>query len=352
MANEYVEKVNAWLNADPSERTIEEGATLMLQGNRNRILYDHVIKKNNFGKVEYELGKIAENNVQNCNEPTVKAMALEVVKNETTQPVESVGKRADHDTLPPEIQNKFDQNQTIYPEMRAIHARLTVLNETGTACDRYPFLKKLLELDKQLRTNWDEYDNFDPNAPVIVADTKNPVPGELLSASRVSANRKFLSINKETVSKLIADGNPDKAKLILDKMQDRYNECILGGVSFSDDQLADLKEIGLIIGETKELEDKPAAGTQVIVEGQEVISPAVTTTEIKEEKQPVDEVTEETPEENVISQIKTLLNNDITKEVIIPTISSLGNFKGLELTPEVVEDLYNKAIDQEMNSVE
>ena len=50
MSNEktYVEKVNDWLNADPATRTIEEGAMLMLQGNKNRILHQNVIHRNVF----------------------------------------------------------------------------------------------------------------------------------------------------------------------------------------------------------------------------------------------------------------------------------------------------------------
>ena len=60
MANEktYVDKVNAWLNTEPTKRTIEEGAKLMLQGNSNKILHQNVVHKSNFDKVVYELEKI------------------------------------------------------------------------------------------------------------------------------------------------------------------------------------------------------------------------------------------------------------------------------------------------------
>ena len=181
----------------------------------------------------------------------------------------------------------------------------------------------------------------------------------------VSANRKYLSDNKAKLTVLVADGKTDKATELLDKMQVRFNELILNGETFAPDQLTELKALG-IIGATTE-ESKPEVEIPVVPEGKEVILPAgeVTeenkpetvvetpvVTEGKEEILPAGEANEETPEENVIGQIKTLLNNNYAKDAILATIQSLGNFRGLELTSEVVEVLYNQALDQEMNSVE
>lgn len=347
MSNEkkYVDQVNDWLNAYPTTRTIEEGAKLMLQGNRNKILAQNVIHKNNFEKVVYELEKIIAGQRVVAEPVNEEIQELENNLPKTMEIIESKlawenkGQRPDHDTLPVDIQSAYDKNREIYPRMRSIQERLKVLNETGTAADRLPFLTELLSLDEQLRTNWDNYDKFDANAPVIVAAATKIPEGEKIDAKRVSANRKYLSDNKTKLPVLVTEGKTDKAEKLLAEMQLRYDELLRNGDTFAPDQLAELKALGIIAGPSDETKPEPVAGTQVITEGDEVIPPA-------------GEKTEETPEENVISQIKTLLNNNVTKEVIIPTILSLGKFGELELTPEVVEDLYNKAVDQEMNSVE
>jgi len=359
----YVDKVNDWLNADPTTSTIEEGATLMLQGNRNRILHKNVLQKKNFEKVVYELEKIIGVQRVVAEPVNEKVQALEANLPITMAGIESIlsgeskGKRADHDTLPAAIQTAYDKNLEIYPRMRSIQERLKVLNEVGTAADRLPFLTELLSLDSALRTNWDAYDKFDANAPVIIVADKKLPEGEKIDSKRVSANRKYLSDNKTKLTVLVTDGKSEKATELLDKMQVRYNELVLNGDTFAPDQLAELKALGIVTATTEETKTELIVETPAVTEGEEVIPPAG---EVTEENKPesvvetpvVTEGKEETPEENVIGQIKTLLNNNYAKDVILSTIQSLGNFRGLELTTEVVEDLYNKTVDQEMNSVE
>jgi len=342
MENEktYVEKVNDWLNADPATRTIEVGARLMLQGNRNRILHENVLRKSNFDKVIYELTKMIGNEraitiaiPENIEEIKEKVATIEL-KPEIT------GKRADHDSLPEEIKLILENNVEIYHTMRSLFERLKVLSEDGhTEAERFPFLSELLELDATLTANWETYDTFDVNAPVYEKIKTGVVPGVSIDAKRVSANRKYLSDNKAKYTLLVADNKTDKAAELLARMQIRFDELILNGETFAPDQMTELQSLGLIVAVTEEMEKEPVAGTQVVTEGEEVLAPA-------------GEKDEETHEENVISQIKTLLNNSIPKDVILSTISSLGKFGELVLTPEVVEDLYNKAVEQEMNAVE
>lgn len=316
----YFDKVNDWLNADPKTRTIEQGAMLMLQGNKNRILHQNVIHRCNFEKVVYELEKIIGDQRVVAEPANEKVQALEANLPITMAGIESIlsseskGKRADHETLPADIQSAYDKNLEIYPRMRSLQAKLKVLNETGTAADRLPFLTELLELDSALRTNWDAYDKFDVNAPVAAAAVKIITEGEKIDAKRVSANRKYLSDNKTKLPILIESGKTEKAEKLLAEMQLRFNELVLNGETFAPDQLAELKLLGIIATTTEETKSEPVAGTQVITEGEEVIPPAgETTEETPEEKQPVagtqvitqveevispaGETTEETPEE-------------------------------------------------------
>lgn len=239
----YKEQVQQWLDTPSEERNLEVGAKLMIQGNRNRILYDHVIRKSNFDKVEYELTKIMGDDLRNNDEAIELKLVVQVNQNETTQPKEEdKGKRVDHDTLPETVKSAFEKNLSIYPEMRSLHERLKVLSETGTAADRLPFLEKLLALDKELRENWNVYDNFDASAvePQCIAAVPSPI-----DAKRISANRKYLSSNKSKLEKLLTEEPSEKSTNLFNEMQIRITEILSVGETFSADQLAEFKQMGL-----------------------------------------------------------------------------------------------------------
>ena len=75
------------------------------------------------------------------------------------------GKRADHDSLPIEIQALYVENGNIIHKMRELHMRLRSLSVENATCpdsERYPFLKELIRLDKKLHENWDKYDHYIP----------------------------------------------------------------------------------------------------------------------------------------------------------------------------------------------
>lgn len=258
----YFEKVNDWLNADHESRTIEEGAKLMLQGNRNRILHDNVIRKSNFEKVEYELHKIIDklqpevkemDNLLGREKITVPEMETKAAEMEINiEKVAFAGKRPDHDTLPVEIQAIIEENLQIYREMRSIFERLKILStDSGhTAEERMPFLVQLFKLEDTLTANWTMYDKYDFKATTV--NVNGAGSGNEINAKRVSANRKYLSDNKSKLLQLINSGSKEKAAELLDKMQVRYNELILNGETFASDQITELKNLGLIVQETGE----------------------------------------------------------------------------------------------------
>jgi hypothetical protein len=235
----YKVQVQAWLDTEPAQRGLELGAKLMLQGNRNRILHENVIRKSNFEKIEYELQKIMGDEFRNCNEPIVQEMTLRVATNETTQKEAASGKRADHETLPENVQSAYQKNLEIYPRMRSLHERLKVLNETATDCDRYPFLKELLELDVELRANWEAYDSYDVANPITEEPTKEVIT---VDPKRISANRTYLSRAKANLEK---SKNAEKTKAILSEMQIRIDEVLSVGETFSVEQKAEFEKNGL-----------------------------------------------------------------------------------------------------------
>lgn len=86
------------------------------------------------------------------------------------------GKRADHDTLPVEIQALYAENATIMHQMRELHLKLRTLSTAESTCpdsDRYPFLKEIIALDKRYHKNWQIYDNYsaEPASPTATPDS-------------------------------------------------------------------------------------------------------------------------------------------------------------------------------------
>jgi hypothetical protein len=73
------------------------------------------------------------------------------------------GKRDDHDDLPDDIQALYVENLSIVQRMREVHLKLRSLSTEDSTCpdsERYPFLKELIDLDKRLHSNWEQYDHY------------------------------------------------------------------------------------------------------------------------------------------------------------------------------------------------
>lgn len=238
---EYREQVQQWLDTPAEQRDLETGAKLMVQGNRNKILYNYVLKKSNFDKIQYELLKIFTANSPKEIDPIVIRLTQQVNEKIETLPAQK-GKRYDHDKLPPIVQLSYVENLKIYPRMRSLHEKLKVLTVNGTAADRIDCINELLELDSKLRQNWDNYDNFDTEKQIedIVETPKIPI-----TAKQVSAARKYLSDNKTKQLALITAGETVKANVLLEKMQNRYWELKSNGETFAPEQLAELKALGI-----------------------------------------------------------------------------------------------------------
>ena len=243
--NEFEQKCSDWLKTNPKERSLEAGAMLMLQANRNRILHQNVLNRRNFEKIEYEVQKYLGDKYRSCNSLTVKIMEEVVIANNYTQKPEDIaGRREDHEHLPAKIRKLYERNMEIYPRMRSLHERLKVLSGTGfTPCDRFPFLKELIALDAELRINWEEYDmaECETDEPVVTNETVK------LSAQQVGSARSYISRSiKEIPLGLQKDKKLEDRKA---KTLKAYNDLINDGQVITDDTIAGLKEIGVLPNE-------------------------------------------------------------------------------------------------------
>lgn len=188
--HEFTEKIQQWLDTPHEQRDYEQGALYLLKLNGNQIMYRNLMS-NPRGKaefIEYHLRKHYSFRVKDLTHAQVVAMdkqVEEIVKKHNTftedNPAKEFkqGKRADHDTLPDEIQALYVENLSLLQRMREVHLRLRTLSTADAPCpdsERYPFLKELIELDTRLHANWDRYDHYTgaENEPVETVAEEKP----------------------------------------------------------------------------------------------------------------------------------------------------------------------------------
>jgi hypothetical protein len=175
MDKEFTNKLQAWLSLPREDRDWDEGALMLLQLTGNKIMYRN-LSVNPEGKANFIEGKLQqylEFRLAELTHEQVKEMqhaVEEIVKEHTEFKSDDneaknfkAGKRADHDTLPEEIQALYVENLDLVHRMRELHLKLRTMSTTDSTCadsDRYPFLKEFIKLDKKLHDNWNVYDHF------------------------------------------------------------------------------------------------------------------------------------------------------------------------------------------------
>lgn len=209
----FTEKVQAWLDTPAEERDYDQGAIFLLQLSNNQIMYRNLSRntKKNAQFIEYQIRKYMKFRLADLTHAQVTEMQKAVdkivalrhldreetpvnvaddtdVTGEDTGTVDTpestnvnvssefkAGKRADHDSLPIEIQALYVENGNIIHKMRELHMRLRSLSVENATCpdsERYPFLKELIALDKQYHKNWQVYDSWSAEKAAEGAEQK------------------------------------------------------------------------------------------------------------------------------------------------------------------------------------
>lgn len=180
MDKNLTDKLRQFLETPNEQKDWNAGAILLLQLTNNPIMYRN-ISLNPKGKADFILGKLqqflkARCEIENHNEVmTLQSTVNEIVTQRTefsnpdTNPATDfkAGKRADHDSLPEDIQALYVENLDIVHRMRELHLQLRKLSDsTKTIPDseRKPLLDEFIALDKKLHDNWNTYDHYVANA--------------------------------------------------------------------------------------------------------------------------------------------------------------------------------------------
>ena len=172
MDNKFTELIKQWLETPSDQRDYSVGALYLLKLSGNQIMYRNLVA-NPKGKAEfidYQLQKYYNFRVQSLTHAQVEDMQQQVdvivaehISLAANADEHRTGKRDDHDSLPDEIKAKYVENLSILQRMRELHLKLRSLSLDTAPCpdsERYPFLKELIELDKKMHANWEEYDHY------------------------------------------------------------------------------------------------------------------------------------------------------------------------------------------------
>lgn len=253
---QFTSKLQSWLE-QPKERDLEEGALLLLQLTNNKIMYRNITRNiaSHADYIEFMIKRYLNYRLQNITHEQVELMQKKVDLISATHSLESTeqqsgdklsssssewksGKRADHDTLPSEIQALYVENASIMKRMRELHLKLRTLSGAEATCpdsDRYPFLKEIISLDKQYHNNWKLYDSYSSSAE---ADTDSPsAESAIIDDSRQQQKniQRQINLNKGRYKK-----NPSEG--LKEKLISLYSQL----ASPTDTLTAELKELGVI----------------------------------------------------------------------------------------------------------
>lgn len=172
MDNKFTELIKQWLETPSNQRDYSVGALYLLKLSGNQIMYRNIVaqldRRHDF--VDYQIQKYYNFRVQALTHAQVEEMQQQVdmivaehISLAANADEHKTGKRDDHDSLPDEIKAKYVENLSILQRMRELHLKLRSLSLDTAPCpdsERYPFLKELIELDKKMHANWEEYDHY------------------------------------------------------------------------------------------------------------------------------------------------------------------------------------------------
>ena len=280
----FTEALVAWYNGDhSSDESIRRGAELLLQINRNRVLYQQIVRtpQRMMKKLEYEIKKHIDIRLDGYSLNDVRNMAAEVLphisaaaneeiaadslpiiegqEDKVYPQVKSLGKRPDHDKLPVEIQKIWDINAERWKKIKAKFELCKTLN---APCDLYEHLKILKEAWYAYKKDMARYDDFRGTMDEMVTVTKVGTLSEK-DQQTVDYAQSYISRYLPQLKDLAMEAKePDfseehKTKLedLRVKIQDRVNILLKAGVVLSYQRKADLVSVDINIDNPVEKTD-------------------------------------------------------------------------------------------------
>lgn len=248
MDNKFTEQIQKWLDASPQERSLSEGAELLLKLNRNRWMYQQILRRRLYSKLEYELRKHANirrhgysvDSASVFEKATMSAVKARIV---AVSDAKFKGFRPDHENLPEDIKAIPEENARLFHRLKELFESLKN-REDEQPCDRHEDVYQLAQLDAEIRKNWERYDRYSASGDTTDGETE-VASLAAPTAAQVSAARKYLSSNASKLRSFVEAGEDDKSAALRSKMQERVDLILRAGESFKAEFQAELEKLGL-----------------------------------------------------------------------------------------------------------
>lgn len=232
-------QISDWLNASPKQRSLEDGALLLLRLNANRIMYQQILRNRLAEKLEYELQKhlnIRLHGLTRAEVAKVEKQVMPRLKKELANGEEYRGRRADHDSLPDKVKALYERNGTRWRQMHRLFETLKTMRD-AQPCDRHELVHQLVQLDDAYRTDWEKYDHWTPEDEEPEAE---PEPTEA-GVREIIAARKAISYGRK---KLANETDEEKREALLIPVKNAVSVLRSANQTFREDTIAALKELG------------------------------------------------------------------------------------------------------------
>lgn len=232
-------QISDWLNASPKQRSLEDGALLLLRLNANRIMYQMILRNRLAEKLEYELQKhlnIRLHGLTRAEVAKVEKQVMPRLKKELANGEEYRGRRADHDSLPDKVKALYEKNGTRWRQMHRIFETLKTMRD-AQPCDRHELVHQLVQLDDAYRTDWEKYDHWQPEDEEPEAE---PEPTEA-GVREIIAARKAISYGRK---KLASETDEAKRAALLIPVKNAVSVLRSANQTFRPDTVEALKELG------------------------------------------------------------------------------------------------------------
>lgn len=232
-------QISDWLNASPKQRSLEDGALLLLRLNANRIMYQMILRNRLAEKLEYELQKhlnIRLHGLTRAEVAKVEKQVMPRLKKELANGEEYRGRRADHDSLPDKVKALYERNGTRWRQMHRLFETLKTMRD-AQPCDRHELVHQLIQLDDAYRTDWEKYDHWQPEDEEPEAE---PEPTEA-GVREIIAARKAISYGRK---KLASETDEEKRAALLIPVKNAVSVLRSANQTFREDTIAALKELG------------------------------------------------------------------------------------------------------------
>ena len=284
----FTEQLVAWMKEDhSSDEKIREGAMLLLKLNRNRVLYQQIVRtpQRLLKKLEYEIKKHINIRLDGYTLDDVKEMALQVMPHiqasaETEvqadnlpivegqegivyPKVKVLGKRPDHDMLPPEIQKLWTDNAERWKKIKEKFELCKTLNEP---CDLYEHLKILKEAWYKYKKDMAAYDGYIKVPAPGTADAGGASGDADKSAVDVAQSyiSRYLPVLLELAMESRENDFPEEKAMKLEdlrmKIQDRVYTLLDNNVEISDQRKAELASVDIKLEKEEENPENNAEG--------------------------------------------------------------------------------------------